>query len=340
MTNSPAATLRVGDWNVNRLTGELARDGACMRLEERTLRLLTFMADHAGQVLSADELLTHAWPGVVVSPDSLYQAITLLRRQLGDDARNPSYIATVPRRGYRLVAPVSHGAPPAEALPAAEPDAAPPLADAGAAPLLSPVDTAAATVNLAAVSHAAVTSVPAPAPAEPAPLEAPNPAPAQPPSSPGRRRIAMFAGIAALLAGGLVALPMARPGSRSVAVLPFLDLTDDMNEEPFADGISEELIVKLSKQAGLSVAPPGASYYYKDKRSTAAEVARALKVAYVLDGSVRRSGGALRIAARLTRAADGFVVWSDSYDRTPGDKLAIQEEIAGAVSRAAAARIQ
>jgi TolB-like protein len=139
---------------------------------------------------------------------------------------------------------------------------------------------------------------------------------------------------------GLFALPRLLPPTRSVAVLPFLDLTDEMNEEPFADGISEELIGQLSRQPGLSVAPPGASYYYKEKRGTAAEAARALKVSYVLDGSVRRSGGALRIAARLTRAADGFVVWSGSYDRVPGDKLAIQDEIATAVGRAAAAKIQ
>jgi len=287
MTNKAAATLRVGDWTVNRLTGELAREDIVVRLEERTLRLLTYMADRAGEVLTAEDLLGHAWPGVVVSPDSLYQAITQLRRQLGDDARNPSYIATVPRRGYRLVAPV------------------------------------------AALAESAAEARPA----------APPPAPAVPPV-PARRRGIVLAACAALALAGLAALPLVKSGTHSVAVLPFLDLTDEMNEEPFADGISEELIGKLSKQPGLSVAPPGASYYYKDKRETAAEVARALKVAYVLDGSVRRSGGALRIAARLTRAADGFVVWSDSYDRTPGDKLAIQDEIATAVSRAAAARIQ
>jgi len=287
MTNKPAATLRVGDWTVNRLTGELARDGVCQRLEERPLLLLTFMADRAGEVLSADELLAHAWPGVVVSPDSLYQAITQLRRALGDDARNPAYIATVARRGYRLVAHVAHEPAPAETALIPEPASG----------------------------------------AEPAPTR--------------RRRIAIVAGLAAILAGGLVALPMARTGStRSVAVLPFLDLTDEMNEEPFADGISEELIGRLSKQAGLSVAPPGASYYYKHKHDAAAEAARALKVAYVLDGSIRSSGGALRISARLTRAADGFVVWSDSYDRTPGDKLAIQDEIANVVSRAAVSKIQ
>lgn len=298
MTNSPPATLRVGDWSLNRLTGELARDGVSLRLEERALLLLTFMADHAGEVLSADDLLTHAWPGVVVSPDSLYQAITLLRRQLGDDARKPSYIATIPRRGYRLVAQVTQGAALAESAPGA-----------------------------------------------PAQAFASGPAPAnlaQQAGPPLRgRRIAIAGGIAALLVGGLATLPIARTGStRSVAVLPFLDLTDDMNEEPFADGISEELIGKLSKQPGLAVAPPGASYYYKNKRDAAAEAARALKVAYVLDGSIRRSGGALRISARLTRAADGFVAWSDSYDRTPGDKLAIQEEIAGIVSRSAIAKIQ
>lgn len=312
MTNSPVATLRVGDWNVNRLTGEMARDGVCLRLEERSLLLLTFMADHAGEVLSADALLTHAWPDVVVSPDSLYQAITQLRRQLGDDARNPSYIATVPRRGYRLVAPVTQAAHADEPAPVPAP-----LPQPEPGPELEPERMA--------------TLVPAQVPASP-------------PPAPGRRRriafIASIAGMAAVLAGGLAALPATRTSTRSVAVLPFLDLTDEMNEEPFADGISEELILKLSKQAGLSVAPPGASYYYKEKRGTAAEVARALKVAYVLDGSIRRSGGALRIGVRLTRASDGFVVWSDSYDRTPGDKLAIQEEVASAVSRAAAARIQ
>ena len=310
MTNSPAATLQVGDWRLNRLSGELARAGAAtVRLEERNLRLLTYMADHAGEVLSADQLLAHAWPGVIVSPDSLYQAITQLRRQLGDDARNPSYIATVPRRGYRLLAPVR------AAVPAAAPPAAAAVADAAAA---APAGVATA----AAASSAALAPVPATVP-------------------PRRRRFALAAGVglAAALAG-LFILPAAQPGTRTVAVLPFLDLTDAMNEEPFADGISEELIGKLSRQPGLSVAPPGASYYYKEKRGTAAEAARALKVAYVLDGSVRSSGSALRIAARLTRAADGFVVWSASYDRTPGDKLAIQDEIAATVSQAAAARIQ
>ena len=286
--------LHIGDWQLDCVSGELTRAGASQRLEERTLRLLLCLASQPGEVLSADQLLAQAWPGVIVTPDSLYQAITALRRQLGDDARQPRYIATVPRRGYRLVAPVS--------------DAGAPIAAAEPAPALA--------------------GVPVPQPVRPA-----------------RRRLALALGAVLAVCGvaGVAALargPAPAASTRSVAVLPFLDLTDDMNEEPFADGISEELIGKLSQQPGIAVAPPGASYYYKDKRGTAAEVARQLHVGYVLDGSVRRSGAALRIAARLTRAADGFVVWSDSYDRTPGDKLAIQAEIAAAVTRAAATRIQ
>jgi TolB-like protein/DNA-binding winged helix-turn-helix (wHTH) protein len=305
------ATFRVGDWTVNRLTGELSREGASVRLEERTLRLLVCLADHAGEVLSSDELLTHAWPGVVVSPDSLYQAITALRRQLGDDARKPSYIVTVPRRGYRFIAPVNAS----DAASIDLPDAAQPAKAAAPSP---PVE--------AAPRIAAAALLPGP-------------------RQRMRRRTAI-ALCATLAAAGLAAFALRAPGgpapgkAHSIAVLPFLDLTDDMNEEPFADGVSEELITKLSKQPGVVVAPPGASYYYKNKHEAAAEVARALHVAYVLDGSVRKSGSALRIAARLTRAADGFVVWSDSYDRTPGDKLAIQSEIATAVSQSAAARIQ
>jgi len=305
------ATFRVGDWTVNRLTGELSREGASVRLEERTLRLLVCLADHAGEVLSSDELLTHAWPGVVVSPDSLYQAITALRRQLGDDARKPSYIVTVPRRGYRLIAPVSAS----DATSIDLPDAAQPAKTAAPSPPVEAAPHVAAAVLL--------------------------PAPRQR----MRRRTAIALG-ATLAAAGLAAFTLRAPAgpapdkAHSIAVLPFLDLTDDMNEEPFADGVSEELITKLSQQPGVVVAPPGASYYYKNKHEAAAEVAKALHVAYVLDGSVRKSGSALRIAARLTRAADGFVIWSDSYDRTPGDKLAIQSEIATAVSQSAAARIQ
>jgi transcriptional activator of cad operon len=112
-----------------------------------------------------------------------------------------------------------------------------------------------------------------------------------------------------------------------------------MNEEPFADGMTEELIDKLSQSKGLHVAPPTSSFYFKGKQVTVAQVSKALDVAYVLDGSVRKSGNTLRVAARLVRADDGFVVWSQTYDRSWDDKLMIQDDIASEVAKALKASI-
>jgi transcriptional activator of cad operon len=116
--------------------------------------------------------------------------------------------------------------------------------------------------------------------------------------------------------------------------LPFLDLTEGMKEEEFADGMTEELIDKLSKIPGLKVPAPTAVFYFKGKQLPVAEMASSLGVAYVLDGSVRKSGGRVRVAARLVRADNGYVLWSDSYDRPFGDILMVQDDIAGEVTKA------
>jgi TolB-like protein len=129
--------------------------------------------------------------------------------------------------------------------------------------------------------------------------------------------------------------------ARSVAVLPFLDLTSEsMDEEYFADGMTEELIGQLARIPGLHVLAPTASFYFKGKQVTVGAFARSLGVAYVLDGSVRKSDATLRIAARLVRASDGYVVWSNTYDRPEGDRLRVQQDIAGEVAKALPAAIQ
>src|SRR5579862_848901 len=99
--------LRIGEWCVNPAAGQISRDGETARLEARTMRLLLCLAEHAGEVVSIDDLLDQVWSGVSVSSDSVYQAVASLRRLLGDDPRQPTYIATVPRLGYRMVAEVS-----------------------------------------------------------------------------------------------------------------------------------------------------------------------------------------------------------------------------------------
>src|SRR5690349_11264093 len=98
--------LRIGDWRLDPQLGQLTRGEQVEKLEARTLRLLQYLASRAGETVSIDDLLDQVWSGVVVTQDSVYQAVTALRRLLGDDAKNPRYIVTVPRLGYRLVAAV------------------------------------------------------------------------------------------------------------------------------------------------------------------------------------------------------------------------------------------
>ena len=265
--------LRIGAWHVEPNHGRMSRGDDVVRLEPRTMRLLLLLARRVGETVSADEMLEEVWPGVIVTPDSVYQAVASLRRLLGDDPKQPSYIATVPRAGYRMVASVG------------------PWRDA--------------------------------------------------PAAPASRRTRRWPFVATVLGAVLaVAAVLAWRGTASnttaIAVLPFADLTDDMGHETFADGMTEELIDKLSGNAGLRVSAPTASFYYKEKSLPLAQIARELRVSHLVDGSVRRSASTLRVAVRLVRADDGSVVWSSTYDRPADDLVKVQDEIAGDVAQALA----
>jgi TolB-like protein len=115
---------------------------------------------------------------------------------------------------------------------------------------------------------------------------------------------------------------------KSIAVMPFLDLSEKKDQEYFSDGLSEELIDLLAKGTDMRVAARTSSFYFKGKQVTIAEIAAALGVANVLEGSVRKAGQTLRVAAQLIRASDGFQLWSESYDRQLKDVFKVQDEIA------------
>lgn len=120
----------------------------------------------------------------------------------------------------------------------------------------------------------------------------------------------------------------------SVAVLPFENLSNDKNNEYFSDGLTETLLHMLTQVPDLKVAARTSSFAFKGKDKTIGEIATALNVSHVLEGSVQRVGDRVRITAQLIRAADGFHVWSNSYDRTLDDIFGIQDEIAGKVGGA------
>jgi len=117
----------------------------------------------------------------------------------------------------------------------------------------------------------------------------------------------------------------------SIAVLPFVNMSDDKDQGYFSDGISEELLNLLTKIPQLKVAARTSSFSFKGKGVEIPEIARQLHVANVLEGSVRKSGDQLRITAQLIRAAEGYHLWSETYDRKLDDIFKIQDEIAGEV---------
>jgi len=186
----PTSTkLRIGEWCVNPARGEISRDGEAARVEARTMRLLLCLAEHAGEVVSIDELLNQVWADVTVSPDSVYQAVTSLRRLLGDDPKQPTYIATVPRLGYRMVATVGPWTDQPTGVPATS------------TPLSSARWIAAVVIGVLLVVLLALQF---------------------------RSKVAKGNS-----SGSTV---IAAQSQKSIAVLPFLDLTEGMKEEEFADG--------------------------------------------------------------------------------------------------------
>ena len=118
---------------------------------------------------------------------------------------------------------------------------------------------------------------------------------------------------------------------KSIAVLPFVDMSEHKDQEYFSDGLSEELIDMLTKIPDLRVPARTSSFYFKGKQATIADIAKALGVTHVLEGSVRKSGSTLRITAQLIRADNGYHVWSETYDRKLDDIFQIQDEIAKSV---------
>jgi adenylate cyclase len=167
----------------------------------------------------------------------------------------------------------------------------------------------------------------------------------------GKRAIAVAGLLVALgigLGAGWLLRPMARWGGEavqttatppSIAVLPFMNMSEDPANEYFSDGIAEELLNLLAKVPGLQVAARTSSFAFKGRNEDASDIARRLRVGPVLEGSVRRVGDRVRITAQLIESGEGFHLWSESYDRELADVFAVQDEIARAIVTALEAEL-
>ena len=209
------------------------------------------------------------------------------------------------------------------------------------------------------LSEAAHASVEArrPAAAVPRAAAAPGQPASSPTTSPQTQRVLLMIGAVAVIGLGYLAvdkfvLSKREAGTKqasaqaaqavtpdqipekSIAVLPFVDMSEKHDQEYFSDGLSEELLDLLAKTQGLEVIARTSSFYFKGKQVTIAEIANTLHVAHLLEGSVRKAGRTMRVTAQLIRAKDGVHLWSDTYDRDFKDVFKVQDEIAAAVVKA------
>ena len=288
----------------------LWRDGDPVPITPKGFDVLAYLVEHAGQVVSQDELLGALWPETFVNPEVLRKYILEIRKALGDRPNNPEFIATLPKRGYRFVAPVTDES-------AAElPDVAPP-----------DVTGEQGTEEYGMEEN-----------------DAPERAPSARETSSGNHWswilvvMSMAVIVAAATAGHfwLARHSANTPPLRnnSIAVLPFADISPAKDQEYFSDGLAEQLINDLAKVPGLKVIGRSSAFQFKGKNEDEREIGRKLGVANVLEGSVRREGDHVRITTELIKADDGFQLWSQSYDREIKDIFAVQDEIAQAATEA------
>lgn len=246
-----------------------------LKLQDQPMQILIALLERPNEVVTREELCQRLWgEGTFVDfTHSLNTAVMRLRETLQDTADNPRFIETVPRRGYRFIAPVE---------------------DLSAEP-----------------------------PASPAPVE-----------SKRRSRIWLVAaaGLLACIALAAIWLYTLPSTIRSVAVLPLENISNDNDQQFFADGVTDELTATLSRISNLRVISRTSAMTYKATRKPLRQIASELGVDAVVEGTVRRSGSRVRITARLVEAATDRSLWTDVFERDSGDILILQSEVARAIA--------
>ena len=288
MANQVVDVLQIGKWRVEPAQGRISSDAGEAFLRPREMDLLVYLASQHGRVVSADDIMSEVWSGVEVTNDSLYFSISQLRKRLDEPDAEKSIIETMPKRGYRLTVPVEMGP---------EADAAGPASQA------DPDYRSEETGLLRRLSN----------------------------------RRALYGVMGAILIVAAIAwlwgiAPSADPPSltrlpATIAVMPLIDLSPETDYTYFSDGITDEILNRLARVPGLLVAARTSSFAFKNSESSVNEIGDALGVGTILEGSVRKDGGRVRVSVQLINTDTGFQLWSATYERELSSVFAIQNEI-------------
>lgn len=307
--------VRFGVYQVDVRTSELWKQGRKIKLQEQPCRILAILLEQRGEVVTREELRKRLWSDdtFVDFDHSLNTAIMRLREALNDSSDNPRFIETLPRHGYRFIAPI-------EELDGSAPEGA--------------------EESRSAATREVASQVREPGPAIQFPA-------GQAGAEVGPRRIAsrlalILGSLLALLVIALLGVRMRldRNGLgansqsdqiKSLVVLPFENLSGDKDQQYFTDGMTDELIAHLAKIRSLRVISRTSSMEYKDTHKPLSQIARDLKVDAVVEGTVLRSGDRVRITAELVQVATDRHLWAETYESQLGDVLGLQSRVASAI---------
>jgi len=292
--------VRFGVFEADLLAGELRKHGSKIRLQEQPFQVLALLLQRRGAIVTRDELRNRLWTAdtFVDFDHGLNKAINKIREALGDSAANPRFVETVARRGYRFIADV----------------------------------TTVAAVPTEASEASADNFVPAERPAvESFPKQ-------ELPRRPAWWSASTLVGLALIVTSLVLLIWMLElrgrvsPPLRSLAVLPLESLSGDASQEYFADGMTDELIATLGQISALRVISRTSVMPYKRARKPLPEIARELNVDAVVEGTVMRSDGQVRITAQLIEARSDKHLWSETYQGDFRDTLTLQNRVARAIA--------
>lgn len=322
MRNSEGDFLyRFADFSLDPIRRELLRDtGEPLVLTAKAFDALVYLLEHAGETVTRAALTQALWPTVIVEDNNLSQTILAVRRALGEVEGGPRFIVTIPKQGYRFVAPIEK-----QMRTIASPEL-PSGTDSRCTDGSDSAPTADVTKGRKAVASAAAVAI--------ALLAAVAIAWHWPRSSTDT-----FENNASAMSRGQVEQPSHTQAAQSVlpksiAVLPFRNLSPDDRNDYFAAGMHEEILTQLAKVQDLTVIGRTSVMQYAERTPSLSEIATALRVSSVLEGSAHYSADHARIHVRLLDTASGAELWSEAYDAELKDVFKVQADIAMRITAA------